>query len=107
MATEELESEFFHPKKKKQSKFSQFFSPKPKTTPVTQKSKVQKQPFKLNLLSKAPVSFNLGLTYIMLIGVVIVMIGSENTIVWGICIATLYCFYRHIKLERKINQTTT
>ena len=91
-------------KEKKPSKIARFFLPQPK--PVTHPSKIRlpKKPVKLRLLERAPTSFNLGLTYIMLVGVVIVMILSNSILFWLIGIPTLYLFYRHIQLEKKKNK---
>ena len=88
-------------KEKKPSKIAQYFLPQPK--PITDSSKIRlpKKPVKLRLLDRAPTSFNLGLTYIMLVGVVFVMILSNSILFWGIGVPTIYSFYRHIKLERK------
>ena len=91
-------------KEKKPSKIAQYFLPQPK--PITDSSKIRlpKKPVKLRLLDRAPTSFNLGLTYIMLVGVVFVMILSNSILFWGIGVPTLYCFYRHIQLEKRKNK---
>ena len=91
-------------KEKKSSKIAQYFLPQPK--PITDSSKIRlpKKPVKLRLLDRAPTSFNLGLTYIMLAGVVFVMILSNSILFWLIGIPTLYSFCRHIQLEKKKNK---
>ena len=91
-------------KEKKPSKIAQYFQPK--LIPVTTPSKIRlpKKPVKLRLLERAPTSFNLGLTYIMLAGVVFVMILSNSILFWLIGIPTLYSFYRHIQLEKRKNK---
>ncbi len=91
-------------KEKKPSKIAQYFLPQPK--PITDSSKIRlpKKPVKLRLLDRAPTSFNLGLTYIMLAGVVFVMILSNSILFWLIGIPTLYSFCRHIQLEKKKNK---
>jgi len=102
-----LEDEFYHVKKKKEkkpSKLAQFFLPKPKATSNIPKIKSPKKPLKLDLLSRTPASFNLGLTYIMMVGLVAVMIIGANGLVWLLGVPTIYCFYRHIKLEQKSSE---
>ena len=91
-------------KEKKPSKIAQFFLPQPK--PITHPSEIKlpKKAIKLRLLERAPTSFNLGLTYIMLAGVVFVMILSNSILFWLIGIPTLYSFYRHIQLEKRKNK---
>ena len=103
--TPSLEDELPQTKKeKKPSKIARYFLPQPK--PITDSSKIrlQKKPVKLRLLDRAPTSFNLGLTYIMLAGVVLVMILSNSILFWLIGIPTLYSFCRHIQLEKKKNK---